>query len=556
MRISTAIIIGCFFSHVGAATEPPARPVPGGVVAIWVTGPNIDREGILKMPVVKGGQVVVQWAEVEREKGKYDFAILDTQLADFAKRGLPVSIQLNGNRKPHYLFNEVPYVKETSRDLPAFRQVQNPEGTLMYWHPASERAYVNCLTAFREHLVKSPHRKAIVGLRMNFNPFGTEGVHIFPDSKAKEYADKKRWIVSPGLDKSIPYEGYEPTQSLAYVRRIMAKHIELFGGVVPMFVRCTADPDVLGQAAKHIDSGEFGVFVTGSCSAPFGAKMENVDAGMMKYCRSGKTIGYAESFSDAWGFHGIMDNLVLPPPQEFYWRVLFDLHKGVSYVAVYGKDLNMALTGTYKVSTRTVDGKPVTINYSDRDSGFNYRGEFQETLALADKYAGYHATPERAPGAWIAFRASDQFADARPTKQKLQLADFTGDYTYLVERLPDKSTGESKVGPAAVRYGGFARRVPAGDAVRLKVNGAFLKSLRGPCRLSVTFFDDAADASFTVAAAGKKWTVPMRGEQKWQKVAFDIAATAFAPADDGTHVVIQSAAAPVCLHMLAIERIP
>ena len=401
MKMSASITIGLVFHPLnlafGADSAPP-RPLAGGVVAIWTTGPNIDREAILKMPVVKGGQVVCQWADIERGKGKYDFSVLDTQLADFAKRGLPATIQLNGNQKPQYLFQEVPYVKETSRDLPAFRQVQNKDGTLMYWHPAHERAYVNCLVAFKNYIAASPHKKSIIGLRMNFNPFGTEGVQIFPDSKALEYADKKRWIVPDGLDKSLPYQGYNKKDSLAYVQRIMGKHIELFGGVLPMFVRCTADRDVLATFAKHIEDGSCGVFETASSCAPFGTLTEDVEASMVKYCKPGATVGYAESFSDAWGFHApVMDKLVLPPPQEFYWRVLGDLHKGVSYVACYGKDLYVALTGTYKSTSRTPDGKAVEVSYSDRDSGFNYKREFSEALAFADKFAGHHAAPDRAP---------------------------------------------------------------------------------------------------------------------------------------------------------------
>jgi hypothetical protein len=115
---------------------------------------------------------------VEAEKGRYEFSVFDARIAEYARRNQPVTIQLNGNMKPHYLFNEVPYVKETGRDVPAFKQVQNREGTLMYWHPAHEQAYIACLTAFRNHLAASPYKPFILGLRMNFNPFGTEGINI------------------------------------------------------------------------------------------------------------------------------------------------------------------------------------------------------------------------------------------------------------------------------------------------------------------------------------------------------------------------------------------
>ncbi|HUV63245.1 MAG TPA: hypothetical protein VMW24_05060 [Sedimentisphaerales bacterium] len=530
-------------------------PLAGGVIAIWLQSPTIDREAILKMPVVKGGQVMVQWAEVEPEKGTYDFSSLDSGLADYAQRGLPVTVQLNGNRKPHYLFNEVPFVKETGRDVPAFRQVMNREGTLMYWHPAHEQAYVNCLTAFRDHLASSVYKKSIIGLRMNFNPFGTEGINIWPQQARDEYARRDRWIQPPGLDHSLAYNGFNKKDGLDYVRRIIRQHIELFSGVVPMFMRSTVDSEVLAEFSEYLENGTFGVFETGSCLAPFSTKSEASEAWILKYCKSGKTIGYAESFADAWGVHGVKDDLVLSPPQAFYWRVLCDLHKGASYVACYGRDLNVALTGSYAVSSRTTDGKSAQILYSDSQSGWNYRHEFSESLRWADKYAGCHADPERAPGAWIAFRQSNAVANARARSfEKLRLPDFASDYTYLMERLPDQSVGASKIGPESIRYGGYARRVPARETIRLKVNERFLQSLQGPCWLSVTYFDDASGSSFSVSASGQTWKVPLRGGQIWQTAIFEVTAPVFQSMADGPQITIQNSHIPVCLHMVAIER--
>ena len=550
--------LSCLVANGDAAEETKdttmPTPLTGGVIAIWLQSPTMDREAILNMPVVKGGQVMVQWADVEPEKGKYDFRTLDLQLADYAKRNLPVTLQLNGNRKPRYLFNEVPYVKENWRDVSAFRQVMNREGTLMYWHPAHEQAYVNCLTAFRDHLASSVYKKSIIGLRMNFNPFGTEGINIWPREKAAEYADKERWIQPPGLDHSLAYNGFDKQDGLDYVRRIMRRHIELFSGVVPMFIRSTVDSEVLAEFSEYLENGTFGVFETGSCLAPFSTKSEASEAWILKYCKSGKTIGYAESFADAWGVHGIKDDLVLSPPQAFYWRVLCDLHKGASYVACYGRDLNVALTGTYQVS-RSRDGKSARIQYSDNQSGFDYRSQFGEALRWADKYAGYHASPERAPGAWIAFRQSNAVANARARSfEKLRLPDFASDYTYLMERLPDQSVGTSKIGPESIRYGGYARRVPARETIRLKVNGRFLQSLRGPCRLSVTYFDDASGSSFSVSASGQTWEVPLRGGKTWQTADFDLIAPNFQPLADGAQIIVQNADADLCMHMLAIER--
>jgi len=123
-----------------------------------------------------------------------------------------------------------------------------------------------------------------------------------------------------------------------------------------------------------------------------------------------------------------------------------------------------------------------------------------------------------------------------------------------MERLPDKSTGVLKVGPDQIRYGGYARRLPAHEAMRLKVDERFLKSIKGPCRLSVIYYDDAAGSPFAITASGQTWRAPMKGAKAWQAAAFDVAAPAFQPAADGAHVVLQASEAPVCLHMVAIER--
>jgi hypothetical protein len=535
----------------------PARlspPLQGGVIAVWLGDPLMDRDAILKLPAVKGGQVMVQWGEVESEKGKYDFSALDSQLAEYAARKLPVTLQLNGNRKPRYLFNEVPYVKEGGREVPAFRQVQNREGTLMYWHPVHEKAYVACLTALRDHLLSSPYKSTVIGLRMNFNPFGTEGINIYPQQKAVEYAAKERWIKPPGLDASISYNGFDLKEGLNYVRRIMRKHIELFSGVVPMFIRCTVNSEVLAEFSDYFENGTFGIFETGSSFVPFSTKTEDEEEWILRYCKPGKTIAYAESIADSWGTRSVKDTLRCSPPQACYWRVLCDLHKGVSYLAFYGKDLNVALTGSYRASARAADGSRTQIDYSDSKSGFDYRNEFSESLAFASRYAGYHASPDRAPGAWIALRESDAVADATNQRQKLKT--FNSDFTYLMERLPDKSVGITNVGPDHIRYGAYARRLPPQETMQLKVNDRFLQSLKGASRLKMIYFDDSPGAGFDVSAADRTWKVPMRGGKTWRTGSFDVTSPAFnvGTGADAAQIVIRNSGNPVCFHMVELER--
>jgi hypothetical protein len=58
------------------------------------------------------------------------------------------------------------------------------------------------------------------------------------------------------------------------VRLVIRRHLELFRGVVPLFLRCTTDSDVLRDFAPDLENGSFGLFETVSCYAPMGAKNE------------------------------------------------------------------------------------------------------------------------------------------------------------------------------------------------------------------------------------------------------------------------------------------
>ncbi|MBC8872824.1 MAG: beta-galactosidase [Planctomycetes bacterium] len=128
-----------------------------------------------------GGQIVLQWRDVEPAEGRYDFSQIDRMLADLEGRGLSTTIQINGNRKPDWLFQKVPYVKERLS-----HQVASRQGTLMYWHDTHRDAYCVTLRALGDHLSRSTHRETILGLRMNFNAFGTEHTSVPAEYRSPE----------------------------------------------------------------------------------------------------------------------------------------------------------------------------------------------------------------------------------------------------------------------------------------------------------------------------------------------------------------------------------
>ena len=95
--------------------EAPVRPVDRlqtearGFYLLWSQG-RADEEQILALPFMRGGQVVLQWADVEPAPWRYDFSGIDAGLARFAARRQWATLQINGNQKPAWLFAQVPHV--------------------------------------------------------------------------------------------------------------------------------------------------------------------------------------------------------------------------------------------------------------------------------------------------------------------------------------------------------------------------------------------------------------------------------------------------------------
>ncbi|MDB6114042.1 MAG: hypothetical protein JWQ62_987, partial [Lacunisphaera sp.] len=156
----------------GFAAEPAPRPVDRlqtadrGIHLLWSEG-RPDEEAILALPFIHGGQLTLQWAELEKKPDVFDFTGLDHKLAWFAGHGKSVTVQVNGNHKPAWLFDRVPHLAQKLH-----QQVQDEQGTLMFWHPDFEAAHLAMLRALAAHLRASPYRGSLLGIRMNFNAVG------------------------------------------------------------------------------------------------------------------------------------------------------------------------------------------------------------------------------------------------------------------------------------------------------------------------------------------------------------------------------------------------
>jgi hypothetical protein len=463
------------------------RPANAGLYAIWYT----NHPEVLKLPYIKGGQAALQWAELDRT-----FAPLDEAVAEAAAAGLQsVTVQANANLKPSDLFNKVPSVPNWG-DV----QVRDKQGVLMYWHPVFISAYTAFIQRFADHLYSTQLPAKILGVRQNFDAVGTE------HSVTPPFRSAAKWNVPPGASNG---PDWTPEIEDAYKKTVIDTYIKAFvtGRAHPLtiFVRNNLpegirNSEVPGSGGAHYSdyfrTGKLAWFHTGSEMEPRrgGAKAYET---FLDYCRTGQTLGYAEPFADAWGLHaGITDPRWVSPPQWNYWRLLSDLHVGITYIALYGNDLIVAASG----------------KHLGQDVGPDYQAEFNRAFEFAAKYAGYAPYPAQSPGAWIAFRQSvSEFAQSnyatRLTDYSMHITLENSKDTVALDARKDGS-----IGPERQRFGGWARRLNAGATMRLRIDPKFVAHANtGHPQLRVTYLD-AGEGAFQVASHETRLT----GTNQWK----------------------------------------
>lgn len=516
-----------------AAQVPPPDP-KAGLYAIWY---NDSQQQFLDQPYVVGGQIVLQWAKVEPRQGCYDFSAIDKALADFAQRGKYTTLQINGNVKPAWLFEKVPFVGERLSV-----QVGNRQGTLMYWHPTHREAYLAMLRALGTHLDRVTHRERLVGIRMNFNALGTEHHYV-----SKEFASPDAWTVPAGVDRAA-LVAWTKTVDDAYVQAVLDTYIQSFRGSIRIFVRNNIGEDLVKAYRADFDDGTLSWFHTSSEVEPRATFAELKYGRFHDDCRSGHTTAYAEPWASAWGHHGGQtDDRWCSPPQWNYWRLLFDLHCGVSYIALYSSDMRVAVEGRYR-------SQGVELN----DLGGAYQAEFNAAFRFAEKYAGHHASPATSPGAWVAFRENHivRAANGIPESRR-ELSRFTGDYSFLMRRLPgDKTRGLDvvKIGPDDQRYGAWARVLLQGELMRLALNPRFAASLDGTDVAVLVVFLDAAEGAIEVGVSGRAARTRLTGTGRWREVVMPASGTTLANDKREARIEVAAGEAPVYLHMVEVVR--
>ncbi len=515
------ILLGlCFLSqHVFAQTEPNVKPPAArGIYAIWY-GKNKD---VLNLPYIKGGQIAVQWADVELAKGQYDFSEIDKQLRQFKTENKMTTIQVNGGKKPLWMYDVIPHHPEKLS-----HQIDDNQGSLMYWHPTFIEAYINFIKAYATHLKQSKYLPVLAGVRMNFNALGTE--HFLVPEEERLLS---KWVTPNGVEPGTPWT---PLTATNYEDRIASVFIDEFNGI-NLFLRNNITPETEIKYKQALLNGKLMLFHTSSEIEPRSAPMEQKYHLFKVYAGSGKTIAYAEPWADAWGYHGPKkDPRWTSPGQYIYWRLLFDLHTGVSMPAIYSADLDVAAKGKHP---REGDVR-------------KYQQSFNNAIKFAAMYAGYHASPIVSPGAWIAFRHNEKNISYEVIKE------FTGNYSFLMTQLlPDDTKWQNviRVGPEVQRFGAWAKVVPQGQNIRLQLSNIYATSLEGkPAVVRVIYFDNGKGA-FETAFSTQHIKTDLQGTQTWKTLEIPVEKALFEKDENGAHITITSLSGDVTVHMVAVER--
>ena len=443
-------------------------------------------------PAVKGGGIAAEWKEMNPAPGKFDFSMFDGDLARFNSIGKRATIVLRGSFKPDFLFGEVPYHPEQLS-----RGVHDPKGTLQFWHPTYKKRFKELLQAFALYLRNSPHGASVYSIRQTVNALGTEDSWLDPAKRSQD-----QWIVPRGVT-FVPYSDDEKRK---FNLSVSQNYYDLFANDYLLLVRSTLlESNVPPVVLQAIEDGRVGLVHTSSRPEPLDRNVERKYLLHKKYGRDGATPIYAEAYSSA--FRG--DQL---PAQWTYWRILGDLNVGITFLAVYGPDIER---GTDQ--------------------------EFQAAFDFANKYAGYQtgSAASSAPGGWVALREGNQY--------------LKGDYSFLMTRMSgDANVPLKGVGPSWQKNGMWARQVRAGGTMRFQLDGRLANSMRsGNAVVRVTYFNSRSP-KFVVQTPGSKLTVTGGATGTWKTAELVVPAGEFA-GSSGTDITLR-ATTDVTFHMVEVVR--
>ncbi|MEO0973158.1 MAG: hypothetical protein AAFX85_08675, partial [Pseudomonadota bacterium] len=261
-----------------------------------------------------------------------------------------------------------------------------------------------------------------------------------------------------------------------------------------------------------IDSGRAGIFHTSSEMQPRNKDYSaEVFRTMYRECRERRRLCYAEGRTLAANAYSQFPLTAPPSPEQwFYWRVLSDLHLGISRLAINRIDLLRA----------------------DADG-------FDTARTFASTYLGAHLRPAESPGAWVAFRQGDY---------------GQGDYT-LLARARGCGQRVFNVGPTQHPYGLWATRLGPNDACRVDLDPTLAGALADePLTLEVIVMrhGDATAPAMLMARVGDRraQAVALDARLGWQTLKISIDGIG----NDNASITLDAKDGSVLLHRVEVRR--
>jgi len=507
-----AVAAAFFVSHSYASAAPAAAATsqyPTGIYQVW--GRDADAQ---RLPYVVGGQIMVNWDKLEPGRNQFApsvWASIDSRIASYVAAGKPVTVQVNSSgRKPSWVWNVVANCTVTGDhwDYPQF------------WDPRYLVLQTEMITALANHLASLPaNLKANVLLvRASPNAYGTEstdpppGDPSVPDNSSCRptpdgHIDSRPWSLS------LMENYYEGVMRAYYDAIIPAGiHVALRAKLFT-FTHYNVPFDLIDTRL----GGQGWIFGTGTLADPRGSA-QGQDQLAINYARPGYTTAYWEP-----GQHTPFANAV----SWNYWRLLLELNKGVSYIAVFGKDLLLGETNP----------------------------EYRDAFDFVNTYAGNATDPASSPGAWCALRPNPNLG-------------ITGDYCRFMQQLTpdqtsvglDSNSGTQMIGPSDQRFGRYARRtdVASGKTTMMfQLDPAFRSSLTGlTCALNVTYLDQGTGSfAVTWGTGADTQQVAKTNSGRWMQTSIDTPCSEFQGAlDSGSDVMLSALGAEdTTFHMVEVR---
>ncbi|HVI18362.1 MAG TPA: hypothetical protein VM712_08290, partial [Gaiellales bacterium] len=283
----------------GSAVSHAATP---GVYQVW--GASRD---VASRPYVQGGQIVLQWSDVEPSRGHFSWSSLYTQLDAYRAMGKTATVQVNSTHgKPGWIW-----------DVVARCGSVNGQAVPQYWNPDYLTLQSELVNSLAAAIRAYPHPEAVALVRASPNAIGTE-LTMLPHSVSCAAAAPA--VVVAGQ--------WSPNVAHTYFRNVMGLYHSAMTPDIHVALRAEA---FVSDGAPLSWLGQNGAWIMGTASdIDYNPSRDAFDVFARRWDREGRTVGYWEPIP----YQG-KRNLV----SWNYWRILLELYKGVSYIAVYGEQI-------------------------------------------------------------------------------------------------------------------------------------------------------------------------------------------------------------------------